>query len=285
MRGCLLCLSLVVAAVAHADEKDEMAVKQKATALTVLKRLDIVKPAVVETPDLIVTGNLPEDRLKALAEPVQKQFATVMKALKFEMTDNPPKGKVAVYFLTERKLYSAFVSDVLKEQIERDERAHVSAVGIEPFIVVSVLPGEKPTDLDVEALNQVAIVLLQAKAGVARLPYWMEEGFARAVKWRTTPAVGTAERAKAKLLLTGKGKFKAADAWLATTDKDRPLVAAALMDYLTYGPGSANLGKLLAGFRVPEDEKAPGIDAVLMGVDLTPEKLDAALKKWLLTGK
>jgi len=285
MRFLIVGLLIVSLSTARADEKDEMAAKQKAAAITVLKKLDVKSPAVVETADLLVCGNLPEERLKAMAELMQKQYAAIMKLLKFEMTENPPKGELTVYFFPERKQYSLFVSEVVNDRLEKDERAHCSALGTEPFVAVSVLPGEKPTDLDAEATTQLAVVLLQAKAGVAKLPFWMEEGFAKAVKWRTDPRL-VGERTKARALFLAKtGKYKAADAWTATADKDRPLIAGLVMDYLAFGPQAVNFGKLLSAFRVPEGDPKPGLDAVLMGVDLTADKLDAAVRKWLLTGK
>jgi hypothetical protein len=91
---------------------------------------------------------------------VQKHYATTFKGLKFEMTENPPKGKLAIYFFPERKKFALFVSELLSERIEKDERSVMDPRAPVPYIAISVVAGEKPNDLDVEAANQIAGALL-----------------------------------------------------------------------------------------------------------------------------
>lgn len=285
MRWLTLCLlPLLAVPTIFADEKDELAAKQKALALNTLKKCNVPMPGLIETTDLIVCGSIPNDKLKLLGEAVQKQFTYAAKSLKFEANENQPKGKIIVYFFPERKYFASFFADAVKERLERDDRSYATSRGSEASVAVSVLPGENPTDLDVEAGNQIAIVLLQAKAGVAKLPDWMEDGFARAVRLRTDPRLAP-DRALIKKILFGKSKYSVKDAWSPSAEKERQLLAASLMEYFVFGPTSASLGKLLGGFKVPEGDPKPSIDAVLTGVELTPDKLDLAWKKWVLTGK
>jgi hypothetical protein len=241
----------------------------------------VAKPVLVETTDLILCGPLPEDKLKTMGALVQKGYTVAFKALKFEMTDNPPAGKVAVYFFPERKPYGLFVGEIANERLERDNRSHVDGRRKEPFVAVSILPGEKPTDLDVEAVKQIGIVLLQAKGSTPTLPGWVQDGFARAMKMRTDPAKTGADRA---WIRGNFRKYMVSDAW-SSTDKDNQLLAASVMEYFVFGPGAPKLAKFLAAFRQNEGDPKPTVDGALAAADLTVEKFDAAWKKWVQSGK
>jgi len=232
-----------------------------------------------------VTGDLPEDKLKPLATFVQKHFTTTLKALKFEATENPPKGKLAVYFFPERKKYKYFVGELLNERVDNDERSHSDARAAEPYVAISVVAGEKPTDLDTEAATQIAAGLLACKAGPAMLPGWMKDGFARAMSWRLDAAAGAKDRAQIRrLVLAPKGK-KAADIWTAPLDADKKLLGASLMEYFVFGPDSAKFSKILNNFRPTDEVPNPTIANALQAVEITPDNLDKAWKKWVTTGK
>lgn len=271
-----------------ADDPEQLA-KQKATALSNARKCDVANPALVETDNLFVTGDLPEEKLKTLAAYAQKQFGTTLKSLKFEMTENPPKGKLAIYFFSERKKFAAFVGELSNERIEKDERGRMEPRANEPYIAVSVAPGEKPTDLDVEAAHQIAIALLACKAGPAELPGWMKDGFARSMMWRLDTATGSKERAQIrKMVLAVKGKmpvYKAMDIWTGSLDAEKKLLGASLMEYFVFGPDSAKFSKILANFRPTDDVRTPTIATALMATEIKPEDLDKAWKKWVTTGK
>ncbi len=282
MRWMILFLALLPASTILADEKDEMVAKQRAFAMETLKKCsEVPQPAAIETADLIVCGPFPEEKLKAIGAVVQKNYATAMKALKFEMTDNPPAGKVAVYLFPERKPFALFVGEVLNERLDKNERSHVDGRRKEPFVAISVFPGDKPTDLDAEASKQVAIALLQAKGGTPTLPGWVQEGFARAMKMRTDPGKTAADRT---WIRSNYRQAKVSDAW-ASADKSNQLVATSVMEYFVFGPGAPKLTKFLSAFRQIEGDPKPTVDAALTAVDLTPEKLEAAWKKFVQTGK
>jgi hypothetical protein len=271
-----------------ADEKDDLAPKQKAFANGILKKCDVSNAALVETSDLFVTGPIPPEKLKPMAENLQKQYATILKSLRFEMTENPPKGRLTVYLLPDRKQLSAFVGEIGGERLDRGARAQSDSKGTEPYVAVSVLPGEKPTDLEAEASSQIALVLLFAKAGTTGLPGWLQEGFVRATRLRADPKAAV-DRTRVKTLLydtkARPSKYKVQDAWTISAEKDRQLITASLVEYLIYGQPADKAGKFLAAFRVPEDDPKPSIATVLMAIDHTPDTLDAAWKKWVMTGK
>jgi hypothetical protein len=256
----------------------------------------VSKPALIETDNLLVTGDLPEDKLKTLAAYAQKQFATTFKALKFEMTENPPKGKLAIYFFPERKKYALLVGELLGERIDKDERSHMDPRANEPYIAISVVAGEKPTDLDVESANQLAIALLTCKAGPAPLPAWMKSGFAKAMMWRLDTASGNKERVQIRKMLlamkddpakrgTKMPAYRAMDIWAANLDAEKKLLAASLMEYFVLGPESAKFGKLLANFRPTDDVPMPTIVTALAATDIKVDDLDKAWRKWVTTGK
>ncbi len=282
---CTLSLSLIIVSSSQADERSDMVAKQRTTALTVMKKCDVPTPTIAETDDLLICGEFPEAKLKTMGEPAQKNYTATLKALKFEMTDNPPKGKVALFFFPSRKQYAAFVGEVVNDRLERDERAHVDARGNDPYVAISVLPGKEPTDLVEEAAYQISVALLQAKAGALKLPQWMEEGFARAMRIRSNPTKYANDRANMRRLASRTSMYKASDVWMPGNDKDKPLLAASLMEYFAFGPQAAKLSKLLAGFRPGENDQKPTVDMALKDAEYDVEKLDASWKKWVATGK
>jgi hypothetical protein len=280
----LLTLPFLFVSFLRADEKDEAAARQKAKALEILKKCDVAKPALVETQDLIVCGPLPEDKLKTMGAAVQKHYTAALKSLKFE-ADAPFKGKLTVYFFPERRTYSFFVSEVVTERLEKDDRGHADGRAEPPYVAVSVLPAEKPTDLETEASVQSAVALFQVKAGPARLPGWMTSGFARAMRMRQNPAAAAADRDTIRRVLA---KYKAGDAWIPPENidaKTKQLIAASLTEYLVFGPESAKLGKFLAAFRTAEGDPIASVPDALNGAGIPYDKLDASWKRWVATGK
>jgi hypothetical protein len=281
----LLTVPLLIVSFLRADEKDEEVVKQKAKALEILKKCDVAKPALIETQDLIVCGPLPEDKLKTMGATVQKQYAAALKSLKFEASDPPFKGKLIIYFFPERKPYSFFVSEVIGERLEKHDRSHADGRGEPAYVAVSVPPAEKATDLEAEAGLQSAVALFQAKAGPARLPAGMTAGFARAMIMRQNPTAAAKDRGTIRQVLA---KYKAGDVWSPPENVDvreKQLITASFTEYLVFGPESAKLGKFLAAFRTAEGDPMPSVTDALAGAGIAVDKLDAAWKRWVATGK
>ena len=127
MRWLPLTLALLPVSTNLADEKDDLVAKQRAFVMQTMKKCEVAKPALIETQDLIVCGPFAEEKLKTMGELVQKNYTAALKALKFEMTDNPPSGKLAIYFFPERKQYALFVGDVVNDRLAKDERCHIDA--------------------------------------------------------------------------------------------------------------------------------------------------------------
>src|SRR5262249_42798908 len=130
--------------------------------------------------------------------------------------------------------------------------------------------------------------LLAKKGGNARLTEWMKDGFARAVAMRLNPGSAATDRAAVrrlapKLAKTAKVMPVVDKAW-SGTGKDKDLIAASLMDFLTFGAGSEKFGTLLSAL-IPSDAIAsPTFADALKGADWMVEDLDRAWRDWLAAG-
>jgi hypothetical protein len=288
----ILTLPVLFVSSLYADEKDEEVAKQKAKALDVLKKCEIATPVLIETQDLIVCGPLTQEKLKSMGAAVQKQYTAVFKSLKFDPAEPPFKGKLTVYFFPERKAYSFFVSEVTSERLEKDDRSHADGRNDQPYVAVSVRPAEKTTDLEAEASVLTAVAMFQVKAGPAKLPPWMTAGFVRIIRMRNNPSAAVVDRNTIKKVLRepsgSPAKYTIADVWAPPEEidaREKQLIAASLMEYLVFGPESAKLAKLLSAFRTAEGDPLTPVPDALNGAGIPVEKLDAAWKRWVATGK
>ena len=72
------------------------------------------------------------------------------------------------------------------------------------------------------------------------------------------------------------------DAWNdALPVEQRPVVWAAVADYLFFGKGVGNVGDFLLGFRPDEEKPMKTGEDALAAAKLTPEKLEVGFAKWL----
>lgn len=272
---------------APADERSDTAAKQKDVALSNLAKLGVAKPSVHETDDLFVGGALTADKLKSLGEGLQKHYAATYKALNFEANEPPWKGKLAVYVFTERTQFTSFIRQVEQRRPEGDETASSQVRSDVPHVALTTAKGDGAT-LETSATAQVAIALLSRKAGVAELPPWFSEAFARAVRMRTDPKTGSTEKAAIRKVVLAKTRpmpVKPTDGWAQGDMPDKALIATSVIDYLVFGPEAAKFPSVLAGFRESDENPNPTIDAALKSAGFTPEGLEKAWKKWVQTGK
>jgi hypothetical protein len=283
----LLTLPFAMALPALADENADLVAKQKMSAMMRLKKLNVDNAVVVESEHLLLCGAFAEEKLSGWGTTIEKHYSLAMKALKFEMTDNPPKGKVAVYFFAERSRYVLFVGELLNDRVSKDDRGHADGRSDTPYVAVTVLPGDKPTDLDVEACSQIAGALLQNKAGPAVLPSWMKDGFAKAIQMRSAGSAAATERAMLRKWLAWTkdkpSKYTVSDVW-AGGGADKKLLSASLMEYFIYGPGSATYAKIVGGL-IPQNGQKTTVAAALTMAEIKVDDLDKAWKKWVMTGK
>lgn len=264
---------------------DEVTDKQKAVAAKNVKILGLDKHTTVESASFLVCSSLPEAKAKALADQLEKVAVTAKKALQYEPTEEPWKGKLTVYVFDDNRPFKIFMLTVAKERTS--EPYHIAIRSDEPYIAKAVAVGQKQTEPELIADTQklVAAALMASKAGSATpLPDWIRFGFGRAAVAR---AAGTGSKpmndmkSKARAAIIARPPAKAEDAWAT----ENTIVDTSLMDYIAFGPGAANFSKILVALRPAENGDQPGIDQVLMAVMWTKDSLDMAWKKYVLTGK
>jgi hypothetical protein len=271
---------------ARADERSDAIAAQKATALANLKKLDIANPIIQETDDLFVCGTAAADKAKALADHLQKHYTATAKALRFEGNEGPWKGRLAIYVFPDRKLYASFVRTVEQRRPEGEETGSSEVRSDEPHVAVTAEPGAAAGVLEAEAVRQVAAALLSRRASPAELPEWFKTAFARAVQMRTDPKLAGNDRVKVRQLLARRvNPIKPSDGWMGSEEKEKPLVAASVVEYLVFGPESAKFPMLLTGFRASEENVSPNMDTALKAAGMTAEGLDKAWRKWVQSGK
>jgi hypothetical protein len=284
-----LLAAALLAAAAGPAAADAVSDKQKAAALANMKKAEVASPVVAETDNLIVVAAVPEPKVKAMAAALDKVYALARKTLKYGDGDKPFTGKLTVYYLPDRQ-YKQFMRGVVGERA--GDNAHYALKGDEPFVAVSPELPEKPTDADVngEVGAVVAAALLAKKAPTADFPEWVRAGFGRVTAMRAEGPQSRrylAYKTQARtLVLGGKGRPSApiGDVWGGRT-KESETLAVSLIDYLAYGPGAAKLESFLNGFKPSESVPMPGIPNALEAAGWKEPQLEAAWKKWVVTGK
>jgi hypothetical protein len=277
---------LVCSPLARCDERSDAIARQKTTAMNNMEKVGVEKPNSHESADLILCGVLPTEKLKALGEAVQKQYAVAFKAVKYGPEETPWTGKLAVYVFTEKGHFNSFIRQVEQRRPEPEQTSSMDVRSDNPH---AVLYSDK-TDIasqEAEASKMVTIALMSRKAGTnAELPRWFTDAFARAVRMRSDPRGGTAEKAAIRRAVLNRVKnVKPSDAWMAEGSKEQELIALGLVDYLSFGPESEKFPSVLAGFRPSDGNANPTMDSALMSAGFTAEALEKGWKKWVQTGK
>lgn len=259
--------------------------KLKSQAAEAMKKADVDGARVVETQHLVVATPLPEAKAKALADGLEKVYAQAAKSLK--LTPEETKTQVTVYVFVEVDHFRQFQRSVLKERPDDDEYATADMKRDDAFVAVSARRGEKDPKFDTLAGGELSKALLTRKAGSAKLPGWMTDGFAKAVAWRLSPAPAeraTVSRMAPALRKGAKGVATVVDKAWSGTAKEKEVVAASLMDYLTSGPGAEKFGGVLSSL-IPTDATAmPSFLDALKAADLTVEDLDRQWREWVSKG-
>lgn len=261
--------------------------KLKAQAAAAMKKADVDNARVVETEHLLVATALPEAKAKALAGGLEKVFAQAAKALKLDASET--KRQVTGFAFADVDHYRQFQRAVLKQRPDDDEYASFDVKRDDAYVAVSARRSEKNPNFEALAGTELCRALLAKKAGNAKLPEWMKDGFAKAVTWRLNPASAGADRAAVARLApplrkTAKGAMPAVDKAWSGTGKEKDAVAASLMDYFTSGSGAEKFGNVLSSL-VPTDATAtPTFADALKAADWTVEDLDRSWREWVSKG-
>src|SRR5205823_6428558 len=110
----------------------------------------------------------------------EKAYAAARKGLQMDEKETPWKGKLAVYYLTDRREFNLFTLSVAGEKTR--DPYFLSAKGDAPFLINGPELGEKTSEADLffETGVLVASATLQGQYPSALLPDWVKNGFARA---------------------------------------------------------------------------------------------------------
>lgn len=290
MTAARLSALLAAALLAAAGRADDASDKQKKAAEANLTKAEVLKGFVVETDHLILASAAAEARVKVVAASLEKTYAFARKGLRFDEKDEPWAGKLTVYHFPERREYALFMRAVAGTR--PDDPTHLSTRGDHPYAASGAEVGPKATDADVAAglAPLLGSALLTARAGpAAKVPEWVRGGYGRAAALRAEGASGKrfqAYKAAARTAVLGGGNkypAQAADAWEA----DRPdadLIATSLMDYLAFGPKSADFPKFLAALRPGENGNAPPVADALKEYGGKVAAVEADWKRWVRGG-
>jgi len=289
-------LSLMVLCVAVAQEpKEPTEAESQKKIVEQLKRIDFAKATIHDGPHFRIVSTLPADKLKGVQATAQKYFDITEKAMKFdEKEDRPWKGKLNIFVMTERTSYTAFVRTIEQRRLGPDEESTASIRTEPPHVAFSLTGKETPAQIEAEIGGKITLAMLMARAGpTADLPSWMKDGFSRAIRMRLDPTWGASERVAIRRLMfeakgTAKTSMPAKIAHLSNDErdpKDRDRLATSMMEYLVYGPDGAKVASVLTAFRPSEEVPKPTFELVLKGMEKTPDAVEKAWKKWVLTGK
>jgi len=271
---------LVGLSAVRADEK------LKTQAAEAMKKADVKDARVVETEHLLVATELPAARAKGLADNLEKVFAQAAKSLKLGAADT--KGQMTVFTFADLDNFRQFQRSVLKQRPDDDQFAAHDVQREDPFVAVAARRGEKSPNFETLAGSEICRALLAKKAGNARLPEWMKDGFAKAVNWRLNPSTASADRSAVSRLAPAlrkgsKGMPVVDKAWSGMA-REKDLVAASLMDYFTSGPGAEKFGSVLSSM-IPTDATAmPTFLDALKAADWMVEDLDRSWREWVSKG-
>jgi hypothetical protein len=271
---------------AQPKEKSPPADKAREFAADAMKRAEVKDARVTETGRLVVATVLTEAKAKVFAEQLDKIYATASKALKLDPADE--KTKLVVFVFPELDQYRQFKRSVIKERPDDDETSSFDVRRDDPYVAVAPNRGARTPNFEALASAEICRAVLAKKGGNARLPDWMKDGFARAVQMRADPRTAGGDRSAVSRLAPripkgGKATPVADKAWMGM-GKEKDLVAASLMDFLTFGPGSEKFGSVLSAMIPADGAEAPSFGEALMRSEWMLEDLDRAWRDWLAKG-
>jgi len=271
---------------AAAQNATQEVAKQKDAAVANMKKAGFARTTIISSKNFLITTTVSEEKAKALGTALDRVAPIARKVLKFDDKDEPWKGPLAIYYLPEGSDFKTFIRTVV---VSQPQGAHFSLRSEEPFIVD---PAEGPANAtEAEQLTHAAGIVaeayLRARAGSAELPEWLTGGFGRVTALRAEGLAArryTAYRSAARALANKGGK--PTELWSESPPVGADVLANSLVEYLAYGPGAANFGKLIGGLRPDENGNQPGVQAAFEAAgwkDLA--MLEAAWRKWAASAR
>ncbi|HEY1860922.1 MAG TPA: hypothetical protein VGG61_11235 [Gemmataceae bacterium] len=275
---------LLIGGTVWADETADKVAAQKKAAEENWTQAEAGEIAQLETAHLLIyCSKSLEKKLKEIGATLEKHQEMARKALGYDEKNEPWPGKLTIYLFADREPFAAFVRRVEKRRVEAEDTGSHFVDSESPHAVAGPPRHKKDLALDDEIAEQSAAALLQKKAGKdVILPGWLLTGFGRATTYRIIPtnAAIRKERTVAAKLSAMKS---AKDVWGETIDGDQaPVLAASVADYLAYGPESSNFSKFVASFKPENGQEKKTAAQAFEAAGLTPEKLDAKWRIWVI---
>jgi len=280
----------------HAQEtKETQAKAQKKSAEESIKKAELAKVAPYESTEIVLFTSLPEAKAKLYMAGAQKAFDSTQKVLKFDAKERLWPGKLTVYYLPERRDFTAMKRTLIPDNSEKRSTTIVRVRGPEPFILIGADQGVKKADTEIiaEMGETVAEAMIDHRAGVNPgtfdLPNWFRNGFSKAIVLRAegNAAKLAAHRNKLKLLFAkaNLAKFKASDSWAGTSNKDTDTLNTSLVEYFIFGMEPGKFDRFILGMKPNEQGNLPSIDQALEGLELKADSLDTGWKAWVAKQK
>jgi hypothetical protein len=265
--------------------------KQKEAVVANLKIADLPKATVTETDNFFVVGAVAQEKGKVLGALLEKVVPVARKGLQYDSKEEVWKGKLAVYYLPESRDFKSFIRSAI---MIRPEGVYYDVRSETPLVVDPVEISGKATEAD-QFANTATIVAgayLKARGTTANIPEWLRIGFGRATAFRAeglTSKRYQSYKSQAKTAVGGGKTGTAAaisDLWAETKPVNADLLAASLVEYMAYGPGSANFIKLVYGFRPDENGNSPSVEQALEAAGWKDiPMLETNWRKWVATAK
>ncbi len=288
----LACASTTVAVAQDPDASAATAKKQRAAIATWLKKADFSDAVVAETPRFyVISPSLTPEKAKSLGATLDKLVPTVRKSLQLDENEELVKGKLAVYVFPESRDFKSFMRSVLMVQ---PDGVHFALRSDEPAVIDPVALSGKATEADLvhNTASVVSEAFLLSRAGTAKLPSWLSEGFGRVTALRVEGVNSKryqAYKSQAKAAVTGvrTGKPPALmDLWAESRPANADLLANSFAEFLAYSPVSKDFSRVVAGFRPNENGDAPSVPQAFEAAGWKElPMLEAAWRKWVVTGR
>jgi hypothetical protein len=269
-----------------AAEDAEVIAKQKETALANWKLLheDNAQPATEETAHLLIYGSpsLTAKQLKDAGAALETRYKLARSCLKVGPKETLWPGKLTVYLIVDRRLFSTFMRTIAKQRPSADDSGVFSLRGAQTFVGACPPQTKYDPTLENQAGEQLAAAILSQRGGGA-LPDWLTAGFGRATSWRAAPGAYFTERNAARRLIK---LHSINDIWDGKLNaEEAPVLRASLVEFLAYGPGAESFPKLIEAFKPAPNGPAKTVADALKAVRFEPERLNQRWRVWAATGR
>jgi hypothetical protein len=259
--------------------------RQKEVALATWKQLHgDVTPEIEETTHMLICGpaSMTPRQLKELGAALETHYKLARHCLKVDPKDHLWPGKMTVYLIAERRLFSTFMRTIAKQRPSADDSGVFSLRGPQPYLGACPPQTKYDPSLENQAGEQLAMAILAQRGGEA-LPDWLVAGFGRATSWRAAPSTHYHERQAVKRLVKGRSLNDIWDGKLNA--EEASLLRASLVEFLAYGPGAEAFPKFIDALKPIQNGQGKSVAEALKVIRYDPDRLNKRWLTWVATGR